>query len=234
MLYAFTDESYNNHFYLQGALIVEESELVNLDHLAHTILSRARAMGVSEIAEIHGHSIMQGVHGWEALAGKLNLRLGIYKQLLKGISGLRATLLIQGVEIQPLKERFGIEENPHFVTYRNLLDSIEFWAILKEEQITIISDRISYEAKLMQLFAIYQIESTKGKYHNHLKSIIKVEHIDSHLSAGVQLVDSVLYIYNRLMQKAVEESRAGQEVKDLWQMLQPLIHHGFEPRIWSP
>lgn len=234
MLYAFTDESYNNLFYLQGALIVEESELVNLDHLAQTILSRAQAMGVSGSSEIHGHSIMQGVNGWEALAGKLNLRLGIYKQLLKGIAGLRATLLIQGVEIQPLKERFGRDENPHFVTFRNLLDSIEIWANERGEQVAIISDQISYEAKIMKLFAMYQIESTKGKYHNHLKSIIKVEHIDSHLSVGVQLVDSVLYIYNRLMQKDTEQSRAGQEVKDLWQMLQPIIHQGFEPRIWSP
>ncbi len=234
MLYAFTDESYNNLFYLQGALIVDESELVNLDHLAHTVLSHAQALGVSESAEIHGHSIMQGVHGWEALSGKLNLRLGIYKKLLKGIAGLKTTLLIQGVEIESLKERYGREENPHFVTFRNLLDSIEFWANLKGEQVTIISDQISYEAKIMKHFAMYQIESTKGKYHNHLKSIIKVEHIESHLSVGVQLIDSVLYIYNRLIQKEIEQSRAGEEVKKLWQMLQPVIHQGFEPRIWRP
>ena len=234
MLYAFTDESYNNLFYLQGALIVEESELVNLDHLAHTILSRAQAIGVSESAEIHGHSIMQGVHGWEALSGKLNLRLGIYKQLLKGIAGLKTTLLIQGVEIQSLEERFGRNENPHFVTFRNLLDSIEIWANLKGEQVTIISDQISYEAKIMQLFATYQLESTKGKYHNYLKSIIKVEHIESRLSVGVQLIDSVLYIYNRLMQKEIKQSRAGEEARKLWQMLQPVIHEGFEPRIWRP
>ena len=38
MLYAFTDESYSSKFYFQGALIVDENELIALENLAEEIL----------------------------------------------------------------------------------------------------------------------------------------------------------------------------------------------------
>ena len=67
MLYAFTDESYSSKFYFQGALIVNENELIALENLAKRILLFATKFGVHPDSEIHGHSIMNSVHGWESL-----------------------------------------------------------------------------------------------------------------------------------------------------------------------
>ena len=38
MLYAFTDESYSSRFYFQGALIVDENELIAIENLVGEIL----------------------------------------------------------------------------------------------------------------------------------------------------------------------------------------------------
>jgi hypothetical protein len=44
MLYAFTDESYSSKFYFQGALIVNENEMIALENLAKRILLFARKL----------------------------------------------------------------------------------------------------------------------------------------------------------------------------------------------
>ena len=38
MLYAFTDESYSSKFYFQGALMVDENELIAIENLVREIL----------------------------------------------------------------------------------------------------------------------------------------------------------------------------------------------------
>lgn len=234
MLYAFTDESYNQWFYLQGALVVDKLNLASLEQLVQEVKEHARQLGVDTSTEIHGHSIMQGVHGWEALAGKVNMRLSIYKHLLHGLAKLKVTLLIQGVAIDSLSDQQRTGMNPHLITYRNILDAIEVFAQDSNKSVLIISDRISYEGKIRSLLTEYQLKSTKGNYHSYLERIIKVEHVDSHLSAGVQLIDIALYIFNKSHQPLDSDSKAKREAKKLWEILRPIIRDDFPPRIWRP
>ena len=42
MLYAFTDESYSSKFYFQGALMVDENELIALENVTEEILLFAK------------------------------------------------------------------------------------------------------------------------------------------------------------------------------------------------
>lgn len=234
MLYAFTDESYNEDFYLQGALVVDESNLPTLTKIIGSVKQRAQSLGVGEAAEIHGHSIMQGVHGWEALEGKYKLRKGLYKFLLKEITRLDATLIIQGVEIESLHQRLGVSADPHLITFRNLSDALDIYAATQNQKIRIISDRIYNEAKIHRLLREFREKSTEGKYFSYLNEIITLEFIDSHLSVGVQLADVSIYIFNRMNQKRDPQLRTTRDVIELWEILNPLIKPGFEPRIWSP
>lgn len=234
MLYAFTDESYNNEFYFQAALVVDESNLHLLVEIVRKVLTRANSLGVDETAEIHGHSMMQGTHGWEALAGKYRIRKSVYRFLLQNISELDATLIIQGVQTISLYERFGRLTDPHLITFRNLSDALDIYATNRNQKVRIISDRIYSEAKIHRLFEQFKKSSTEGKYFSFLNEIIAIDFIDSHLSAGVQLTDVSLYIYNRMSQNQYIQSRASRDVIEMWEILAPLIKPGFEPRIWTP
>ena len=149
MLYAFTDESYNSKYYLQGALIMDESELPRLEKLITEVKNRAHFYGVGESAEIHGHSIMQGVHGWEPLAGKLKLRLSIYKQLIHGLAEIDLKFLVAGVEIDPLKKIGEKMANVHLESYKVLLNVIECYAQSKAEKVEILSMKFHMKRKSM-------------------------------------------------------------------------------------
>jgi hypothetical protein len=234
MLYAFTDESYNSKYYLQGALIMHESELPRLERLIIEVKDRARFYGVCESAEIHGHSIMQGVHGWEPLAGKLKLRLSIYKQLLHGLTGFNVKLLLVGVEIAPLMKTGETMADLHLESYKILLDVIESYAQLKAEDVEVLSDKISYEKKINNLIKNFREKPKESSYEDFVRNIVKIEHVDSHLSVGVQMTDVALYIFNRLLLDEKSHIRARKEAQNLWKILEQIIDEEFAPRILRP
>jgi len=231
MLYAFTDESYNSRYYLQGALIMDESELPRLEKLITEVKNRAHFYGVGESAEIHGHSIMQGVHGWEPLAGKLKLRLSIYKQLIHGLAEIDLKFLVAGVEIDPLKKIGEKMANVHLESYKVLLNVIECYAQSKAEKVEILSDEISYEKKINSLIKNFHEESKEGQYQGFIRRIVKIEHVDSRLSVGVQLTDVALYIFNRLLLDEKTHTRARREAQNLWKIMEQIIDEEFAPHI---
>lgn len=231
MLYAFTDESYNNRYYLQGALIMHESELPRIEKLLNEVKARARLYGVGESAEFHGHSIMQGVHGWEPLAGKLKVRLSIYKQLLHGLTEINVKFLLVGVEITTQIKLGATLANLHLESYKLLLDVIESYAQSKEDEVEILSDKISYEKTMNHLIGGFLGISKEGKYQDPLRKIVNVEHVDSRSSVGVQMADVALYIFNRLLLSEKFHIKARRAAQNMWKIMERIIDEEFAPRI---
>lgn len=222
MLYAFTDESYSPRFYFQGALIVDENELIALENVAEEILLFATKLGVQPDTEIHGHSIMNSVHGWESLDRKFGLKIRILKNIFNGITNTSSQLLVAGIFTEPFNFSVASTRNRHIYTHDLLLGMINLYASDLNEEVMIYSDRTSVKKHLLANFEI-----NRRKYEN----LRELEFIDSRTSAGIQLVDSCLYIFHRMSSLDKENKSRNYELSELWTIVQRLIHEDFEPMI---
>lgn len=222
MLYAFTDESYSSKFYFQGALMVDENELIALENVAEEILLFATKLGVHPDSEIHGHSIMNSAHGWESLERKFSLKIRILKEIFTGISNTSSQLLIAGIFTEPFNSLVASTRNRHIHTHDLLLGMINRYAGDLNEEVMIYSDKTSVEKHLLANFEI-----NRRKYEN-LKDLV---FIDSRTSQGIQLVDSCLYIFHRMSSLDKENKFRNHELRELWAIVQRLIHEDFEPMI---
>lgn len=224
MLYAFTDESYSSRFYFQGALIVDENQLIAIEKLAEEILRFAGKLGVLPDTEIHGHSIMNSVHGWESLDRKFGLKIRILKEILTGITNTKSELLVAGIFTDPFIFSVAPTRNRHIHTHDLLLTMINRYAGDLNEEVMIYSDRTSVEKHLLANFEINR---------RKLENLKELEFIDSRTSAGIQLVDSCLYIFHRMSSLDKGKKSRNLELSELWAIVQRLIHEDFEPMIIS-
>jgi hypothetical protein len=222
MLYAFTDESYSSRFYFQGALIVYENELFAIENLVGEILLFATKLGVHPDTEIHGHSIMNSVHGWESLDRKFGLKIRILKNLFNGITNTNSQLLVAGIFTGPFSSPVASTRNRHIHTHDLLLGMIDQYAMSLNQKVLVYSDKTSVEKHLLANFEI-----NRRKYEN----LRELEFIDSRTSAGIQLVDSCLYIFHRMSSLDKEKKSRNYELSELWTIVQRLIHEDFEPMI---
>ena len=224
MLYAFTDESYSSKFYFQGALMVDENELIALENVAEEILLFATKLGVHSDSEIHGHSIMNSAHGWESLERKFGLKIRILKEIFTGISNTSSQLLIAGIFTEPFNSFEASTRNRHIHTHDLLLGMINRYAVSLNQEVLVYSDKTSVEKHLSTNFI---------KYRSRYENIKDLVFIDSRTSAGIQLVDSCLYIFHRMSSLDKENKFRNHELRELWAIVQRLIHVDFEPTIVS-
>lgn len=234
MLLAFTDESYSNRHYYQGAFIINEAHLSLLNNLIAETLEYVRGFGVLGEVELHGNSIMSASRGWEALNGNFGAKSAIYKYILRKISQLPGVLLIQGVNIELLNNRYKYPRAPHEITHRNLLDSIDKYSESVHQQALIFSDQITLQDDLYRDFQYYKIASTGGEWPRKLLHVTDVIYVESHLHPGIQIIDLCIFLFRRFDDHIEKNERTSREVEKMWKLLQPLIHPYFEPRIWRP
>lgn len=224
MLYAFTDESYSSRFYFQGALIVNENELIALENLAKKILLFATKFGVHPDSEIHGHSIMNSAHGWESLDRRFGLKIRILKDIFTGITNTSSQLLVAGIFAETFSTANASTRNRHIHTHDLLLGMIDQYAASLNEEVFVYSDKTSVEKHLQVNFI---------KYRNRYENVRELEFIDSRTSVGIQFVDSCLYIFHRMSTLDRENKSRNNELIDLWGVVLRLIHVDFEPKIIS-
>lgn len=234
MLIAFTDESYSANMYFQGAFVVDSRDIENLNEVLLKASKYAQGFGIEPGVEFHGHSIMSAIKGWQPLERNFRAKKAIYSRALRLIADSGGTLIIEGVDINRLNERYKYPRHAHEITHKNLLDKLDKFAESRGERIQIFSDSVDFEFRLDQLFSVYQEHSTAGFYPRYLRSIIKVEHVDSHLHAGIQIADLCVYLYRRMRDHEESQIRTKRDVEQLWSLLTPAINSNFQPRVWIP
>lgn len=234
MLIAFTDESYSSDRYYQAAFVIESEKIDELNTLIFQAGLYARGFGIEPGVEFHGHSIMNASRGWEPLGRNFSSKKAIYSHVLRRIATSGGTLLIEGVDVKRLNERYSSPQPPHEVTHKNLLDKLDKFADSKGQKIVIYSDRIHLEWRLEQLFNLYQTHSTAGYYPRFLKNILAVKYIDSHEHPGIQIVDLCIFLYRRWSDHSESQERTRRDVVAMWEILKPTLDVNFMPRVWVP
>lgn len=234
MLFAFTDESYSDAHYYQAALVIDEKDVFELDLIITAARDYIKGFGIEKSVEFHGNEIMSARKGWEPLGSDFRKKSAIFKFILRKVSQLPAVLVIQGVDVKRLKNRYSYPLPPHEVTHRNLLDALDRYAETVNSKICIISDQINTEDRLSQLFNNYKSISTGGPYPRHLENIVYVEHVESHLYSGIQIVDLCAFLFRRYDEHQEKSVRTRKEVVQMWEILQANIHPQHPPRVWRP
>jgi len=234
MLLAFTDESYSSRRYFQGALIVDSIHLDSLREALQLSAIYCEGFGIAQGVEFHGHSIMAASKGWEVLGSNYRQKIAIFREILSKVSNTQSTLLIQGVDIEGLRNRYKYPLHPHEVTNKNLMDAVDRFAEENSEEVIIYSDKITMENQLASLLSFYRHGTTGGQFPRKLERIRSVEHVDSHLHPGIQIVDLCIYIFRRLNDHKESNPRTASDVENLWKILEPLIKSKYPPRIWRP
>lgn len=234
MLFAFTDESYSDAHYYQAALVVDREMLSELDRIVEEAREYVKGFGIHEAVEFHGNEIMSARKGWEPLGNDFRKKSAIFKFIFRNLAQLPAVLLIQGVDVKRLKNRYSYPSPPHEITHRNLLDVLDRYSESVGKKVCIVADQINIEERLGQLFNEYKSISTGGPFPRHLENIVQVEHVESHLHSGIQIVDLCAFLYRRFDEHQEKSERTRREVVQMWEILQANIHSQYPPRVWRP
>lgn len=234
MLLAFTDESYSDLHYYQAAFIINESDLPLLENLIQEAGKYAMGFGVAAGIEFHGNAIMSATKGWEPLGRNFRAKSAIFNDALRRISALNAVLIIQGVDVRRLRNRYSYPESPHEVTHKNLMDAIDRFAEYKGEKVSIYSDQIDTQNRLEMLFSQYQLLSTGGRSPRYLREILTIEYVESHMHPGIQIVDLCAFLFRRFDEHVENSDETRRKVVEMWNILSPLIHPYHPPRVWRP
>lgn len=234
-LYAFIDESYQQDHYYTAAVVVtceQRSQLCQgLDAVANAAAER---FGVDPSIELHGHPMMQGLQDWEAVRGRVNEAVALYRHAMRAIRGSGARVLIEGVDVNRLNARYKYPDSPYEVTLRHLLERIND---LAERQgasgCTVKADMISKHQDFQEAIEGYTRVGTPGYRSQKLERITQpVVWVDSGTERGIQAADLVVYMHRRYAEPDPGGNpRARRATRTIMRELEPALCH---VRKWEP
>ena len=213
MLYAFTDESYVAASYLQGAFVIDETDIGQLDQILISTSEFAQRFGIAPGTELRGYSIMNSKHGWEPLRNKFHARVAIYKFLLTKVAELDGILCFAS-EFLPDSNFESISNySRHIATHDHLLDKLNLLGLKFEKGVVIYADEITAQQKIAKDF--------KTQIHRY-PNLNSLNFVDSETNAGVQIIDVILYLYQRFEQEKTLERRSKKVTIELWELVKQL------------
>lgn len=213
MHYAFIDESESPHdsdnperfgygVYYIGCLLADEKQISRIQQGFDEIrLSASQRFGVPDDAEFHGRCMFQYEDDWSVMRGKHRASIGIYRQLMRVVAGSGALICIHGVHERQLQARYGkFAHEPHTLALQYCLERVNYHAESHGiEEIEVIADRVSDATVHEGMMRRYKLRGfTEGYVASDLAHIKFPFHWeDSRHSAGLQAIDTVLYILGR-------------------------------------
>lgn len=214
MLYAFTDESYVAENYFQGAFVIDESDLDQLDLVISQTSEFAQRFGVLPGTEMRGYSIMNSKDGWEPLREKFHARVTVYKYLLSRILEVDGKLYLVDGNTSLNKLEITSNTSRHISTHHQLLETLNDVAEFRKQKISIISDEITAQDLLEKEFK---------KQRDRLTKVKSLTFVESSKNPGVQIIDALLYIYQRTRQGNILHHRSHKVTMELWELASALL-----------
>lgn len=214
MLYAFTDESYVADNYLQGAFVVNEADLDQLDQVLIQTSEFAQRFGIAPGTELRGYSIMNSKDGWEPLREKFHARVAIYKFLFSRIREVGGSLHFVNENPSVINSKFSDQNSWHISTHHKMLDILNGLAVSSHREVSIVSDEITAQGILIEEFI---------KQSARLTNIKSLTFVESSSSSGVQIIDALLYIYQRTRQRNFSHHRSYKVTLELWELASNLV-----------
>jgi hypothetical protein len=228
VLFAFVDESYSEDYYYVGAFVIDEAQLNNLRDAVKRTKDFAAGFGVPPETELHAHSMMSGTDGWDVLQGKHRASISVYRFGLRQLAALRAKVIVRGVNVAGLRQRYRVARPPHAVALSHTLEDVNAYAGALGERVVVIADNLPDQVDHARRVERYQLVGTGG-YRSSL-----LEHIESPIvfgssaeSPGLQAADLLVYLYRRKDSHIESRALVTKTVEELWAITSPL-----KPRTW--
>jgi len=236
VLLAYVDESYDRQKYWIAALVVPDRVARQLtDDLDDVVRGAAKSYsGIPVDAELHGHALFHGQDDWTALAGMARARIGIYRQVFDAIAAYDVRIMIRGVHVPQLKQRYALPEHPHAVVLQHLLERIDEHAAGPEvdEFALVIADEVDDAAEYRRDLWDFQRRGTVGWRARQITRIVDTMHfVPSHASRLVQAADLVAYLHRRIASGVDRDERAKAANEAIWAKIQRSVCHN---HCWHP
>ena len=114
-------------------------------------------------AELHGHALFHGKEDWEPVATMPRARIGVYNAAFDAIASTRAAILIRGVDLKRLENRYVYPDHPHAVVLSHLLERIDDHARIVEQDVLVIADQVDLADEYRKNLWRFQRFSTGGR-----------------------------------------------------------------------
>jgi len=235
MLFAYIDESSNEHHYRTVALVLPADHVRSLATALDTIIARASAAyaGVNDDFELHGHDLFGATQAWGVLKSSPRARIGIYRDALRVIVDSAEAVFIEGLDRSSFRARYADERDEHVASLLHLMEKLDKYARSADQDIMIIADE-HHSARIAQNeLRRARHESVWGFRGRPQRITDTVYFVRSDMSRLVQAVDLVAFLHQRVSDVIERNERAAKANAMLWSVLAPLMTTSHD-RLWRP
>lgn len=212
MLLAYIDESHtqqcdkdpNRHgydVYYVGCLLATSAQAAVIDNGLDNLLEQAHnKFGVSRDAEFHGQCMFQYKDDWKCMKGMHRQSAGIYRAAMRILADSGARLIIRGVHVGQLQERYRKHaHNPHQVSLQHCLERVNMIAEQERDDVSVMADKVADQTAQEGQIARYRlIGNTEGYFPSDLARItMPFQWEDSRTLYGLQMIDMALFMCGR-------------------------------------
>lgn len=227
------DESYNKTYYWIAALVCDGQCMGGLGPALDNVVRWASTTyGTSSTAELHGHALFHGKDDWADLRLMHRVRIAIYTKAFEAIAAYPVQIVIRGVHIPRLHERYSRPDRPHAVVFSHLLERVDGIAETTSDYVLAIADQVNGQEDYQQRLWRFQREQVPG-FSRHLTHVVDTIHFaPSKSSRFVQAADMIVYLYTRIHADIEQDDRAKRANHRLLGIISDKIH----PRsgLWIP
>ncbi len=234
MLLCYVDESYNKERYWIAALLCPETEVSSLTEALDAVVTKAAKAysGVDSKAELHGHSLFHGKDDWAPLALMPRARIGVYGDAFDAIAAHDVEVIVRGVDIPRLNNRYTYPDHPHAVVLSHLLERIDERAEAHKTLALVIADEVDQADEYRRNLWWFQRYETSGYRARQLTRIVDTIHFaPSRASRLVQGADLLAYMWFRIASGAERDERAVRANRALWAKVGQRV---FQCHCWRP
>lgn len=234
VLLTYLDESYTQERYYIGGLIVPEASAIPLTAALDAVVGKVATQhaGVSRQAELHAYDLTGGKCDWTAVRDKLRVRIGVYREALQAIADHDARLVVRGVDVPRLHQRYGPQEHPHGVVLMHTIERVNDYAKTKGQLTLLIADEIDQMDEHRRGLWSHQRYGTWGWRARPIDHVVDTLHFaPSKATRLLQAADLAVFLYRRRRTVTETDARAERVWSDLENLLEPTIVHR---HCWKP
>lgn len=236
MLLAYVDESYSTAWdrYWIAALVCPEHVVGPLASALDDVVDKAADSysGIGTQAELHGHALLHGKDDWRPIAPMIRARIGVYNDAFAAIAAYDVQIMIRGVHVPRLNERYLYPNHPHTIVLQHLLERVDVYAANQGQPALVIADEVDRANEYRRDLWRYQRGRTPGYRGRRLTSIVDTIHFaPSHASRLVQAADLIAYLHGRMTSGVNRDERAMRANEQLWSRIESRVNHSY---CWTP
>ena len=226
MLLAYLDESSSATRYYIGALMVDESAALPLIEALDKIMNDTAAAypQLDPGTELHAHELVNSKGKWGPMKNLLRVRIKVFELVLRAIVQHGAHLIVEGIDVTRLHERYASPDNPHTLALMFITERENEYAQACDQRALMIADEVDHRDEHRRNLWVAQRSGTWGYRAQKIDRVVDTLHFaPSHTSRLLQAADVATFLYRRRATHTEADPPAEREWARLYEILRPAI-----------